>query len=113
MEQRFKKCSKCGEEKLLSHFRKTRKKSMQDIVHTQYYLSKCKKCEFKERQGKKFESKAADAIGSQVITNLLGANIFVSDKNRVKGGDNGEARAQVYLWKRECCVLCTKHNMER
>ena len=55
MEQRFKKYSKCREVKPLSHFRKTRKKSMHDIVHTQYYLSKCKKCEFKEGQGKKFE----------------------------------------------------------
>jgi len=78
MEQRFKKCSKCGEEKLLSHFRKTYKRFGHDIVPKQYYKSTCKKCEFIARQGKKFESKAADAIGSQVITNLLGANIFVA-----------------------------------
>ena len=64
MEQKFKKCIKCGEEKLLSHFRKAYKRFGQDILPKQYYKSKCKKCEFKERQGKKFESKAADAIGS-------------------------------------------------
>ena len=54
MEQEFKKCPKCREVKLLSQFRKTHKRFGQDILPKQYYKSKCKK----------FESKAADAIGS-------------------------------------------------
>lgn len=73
MKQKVKRCIKCREVKPLSHFRKTRKKSMQDIVHTQYYLSKCKKCEFEERESKKFDTKAADTISRHA--KILGVSV--------------------------------------
>lgn len=73
MEQNFKKCIKCREVKLLSHFRKTHKRFGHHIMPKQYYKSTCKKCEFIARQGKKFEIKARGSIARHA--RVLGVSV--------------------------------------
>ncbi len=64
-EQKFQECTNCGEEKLLSSFyqiKQKRKDFKNEYVFKVYYRKVCKACEFKKRQNKKFETKAANAI---------------------------------------------------
>ena len=91
MERKFKKCTKCGEPKPLSHFRKTGGKSTHEFVRKQHYMSKCKSCEFKERQNKKFETKAANTISNHA------AKLGVSVEQMHNWGITNEYVAWLFL----------------
>jgi len=66
IEEKRKKCSRCGVEHPLHFFRRTGKKITHDYVRNQYKSSICKECESKERIAKKganpFRPKAKAAI---------------------------------------------------